>query len=222
MKTALVLLLTVSFGWAAEKKPSKASAGNEAVEIEATALVDPAEVKQVLGAALDSGFIVVQVKVTPKGEEGPLRVSPDDFQLLSHKDGQRSGAYLPTQIAGKSVMVVRSSSRGNGGIGMDGQGPIWGGLGGDRPRKLGGDGAAAGTIDPDKKTEAEVASNSREQENPLLKVLSAKILPDKESREPVSGLLYFLIEGKVKGKDLSLIYKSPVAGRLVLEFKEPK
>ncbi len=48
--------------------------------------------------------------------------------------------------------------------------------------------------------------------------LKSKILPDLQTKDPVEGLLYFSIEGKVKPKDLSLIYKSPF-GRLEMEFK---
>ena len=44
------------------------------------------------------------------------------------------------------------------------------------------------------------------------------MLPDKETKEPVEGLLYFLLEGKNKAKDLGLLYKGP-AGRLAMDFK---
>ena len=46
-------------------------------------------------------------------------------------------------------------------------------------------------------------------------------LPDKETKEPVEGLLYFPIDGKIKPKDLAVIYKGP-AGKLVMEFANPK
>jgi hypothetical protein len=56
------------------------------------------------------------------------------------------------------------------------------------------------------------------KENPLLAVLQEKVLAEKEITEPLSGLLYFLLEGKHKSKDLELLYKGP-AGRLPLRFK---
>ena len=40
----------------------------------------------------------------------------------------------------------------------------------------------------------------------------------KEITEPVSGLLYFQLEGKVKPKDLELYFKTS-AGRLGLRFR---
>jgi hypothetical protein len=54
--------------------------------------------------------------------------------------------------------------------------------------------------------------------NSLLAALTSKGLPERETKAPVEGLLYFAVEGKVKLKDLSLIYKSPF-GRLEMEFK---
>jgi hypothetical protein len=56
------------------------------------------------------------------------------------------------------------------------------------------------------------------QEDPLLALLKEKVLPEKETLEPVSGLLYFPIEGKVKLKDLTLIYKAP-GGRMEIRFQ---
>ena len=53
--------------------------------------------------------------------------------------------------------------------------------------------------------------------NPALAVLKEKILAEKEITEPLSGQLYFLIEGKVKLKDLDLYYKVP-GGRLDLRW----
>ena len=59
------------------------------------------------------------------------------------------------------------------------------------------------------------------KDNPLLEALNAKILPEKEITEPVSGLLFFQIVGKVKAKDLELHYKGP-AGPMALRFKGDK
>jgi len=52
----------------------------------------------------------------------------------------------------------------------------------------------------------------------LQKILESKVLPDTETKEPVEGLLYFLLDGKNKPKDLGLLYKGP-AGRLSMDFK---
>jgi hypothetical protein len=52
----------------------------------------------------------------------------------------------------------------------------------------------------------------------LLKALRAKQFPQKESKEPVEGLLYFPLDGKHKLKNLAVLYRGP-AGRLDLEFE---
>ena len=49
-------------------------------------------------------------------------------------------------------------------------------------------------------------------------MLNTKLFPDAETREPVEGLLYFLIEGKFQPKNLGLIYAG-AAGRLIIDFK---
>ena len=54
-----------------------------------------------------------------------------------------------------------------------------------------------------------VQESRDEKENPLLAALKAKILPEKEITEPITGLLFFQITGKVKAKDLELHYKGP-------------
>ena len=42
----------------------------------------------------------------------------------------------------------------------------------------------------------------------------------KETTEPVSGLLYFFLEGKHKLKQLELLYKSPVGRQMILDFEK--
>ncbi|MEN6533450.1 MAG: hypothetical protein ABFD89_07295, partial [Bryobacteraceae bacterium] len=58
-----------------------------------------------------------------------------------------------------------------------------------------------------------------DKEDPLLATLKARVLKLKETKEPVSGLLYFLMEGKHKTKQLELLYKGP-AGKLSVRFHE--
>ena len=107
-----------------------------------------------------------------------------------------------------------------GGYGTTTNGPIWGGIGGMRQpgsnRGVGNSGASDSGVD----TKVEGSKDSKDP-NPLLEALKAKQLPEKESTEPVEGLLYFPIDGKIKPKDLAVIYKGP-AGRLIMEFANPK
>jgi hypothetical protein len=146
------------------------------------------------------------MKVTPKSDT-PMRISPDDFTLLSRKDGQRSSSLSPHQIAGGgTVLVVKPAVKQPGGDGTTVNGPIWGGVAiGRKP-----------TVNSDNDTSVRTAT--AEEDSPLLKVLTEKSLPDKDIKSPVEGLLYFAIDGKLKPKDLSLIYQGQ-AGKLVIDFK---
>jgi len=164
-------------------------------------------------------IIVVDVKLAPRGEN-KIKISHDDFTLISRKDGQRSQPLAPSQIAGKGALVVAQGGGGRAGGLMSGnRGPIWGGVPGTgtRPERVGGDGEVAQS--GGSATEADSAIKSEGKENPLLNVLKQKALPQTETNEPVSGLLYFFFEGKHKLKDLELMYKSP-AGRLILDFQK--
>jgi hypothetical protein len=180
---------------AGERKPLPGQAGNDDIELVASVMVDRDEIKQAVGADMGAGYIAVRMKVTPKTEK-PLRISPDDFTMISRKDGERSQALSPGQIAGSGGLVVKASPNQPGGYMTTTNGPLWGGV-------------------------TQTKDDSKGKPNPLLDALKAKSLPDKESLEPVEGLLYFPIEIKVKPKDIAIQYKGP-AGRLMIEFANPK
>lgn len=199
---------------AADKLPA-GRASNDQIEIAATLHNGKDAVREVVGSDLGGDIVVVAVTVTPKGGK-PLAVSPDDFILRSDKDGQRAGPFAPSQIAGKGALVV-SSRGGGGGMMMDEAGPVWGGTMG-RPRRLGGEGAAMGNT-ATVETAASIHTSDKEKEDPVLATLKAKVFPAKETAEPVSGLLYFLMEGKHKTKQFEMYYKGP-AGNLSLRFRD--
>ncbi len=220
--SGLVLLIAAVVCCAADKKTRPTGeAGNDIVDIYATPILDKDQIKDAIGAELPAGIIAILVKVVPKGDDS-LSVSKDDFQIISHKDGQRSGPFGPSQIAGSSTMVISTVNQAGGMYGGNPNGPVWGGIPGTmgRPRQMGGDGGAAGsgggTV-----TEAQAKTTSgsaeKDKQNPLLAILDKKMLVDKETKEPVSGYLYFPLEGKQKLKDIELIYKGP-AGRLIVPF----
>jgi len=52
----------------------------------------------------------------------------------------------------------------------------------------------------------------------LLEALTKRQLPDKETSEPLEGLLYFRLSGKHKLKDMAVLYRGP-AGKLNLDFE---
>jgi hypothetical protein len=66
-------------------------------------------------------------------------------------------------------------------------------------------------------TKATVRSSARDKENPIEKVLADKMLPEKKTDKPTSGLLYFAME-KQKMKDLGLIYGGR-ENRITMRFK---
>lgn len=215
-----IAILGVVFAVAAfaAKTVAPAVAEDENLVVEASALLEKEEVTQALGQDAGMDVIVVQVKLRPRGET-KIKVDPDDFTLLSRKDGQRSQPMAPSQIAGSGALVVIPGSSGGGGVGVLNRrrGPIWGGAPGTgtRPRRIGGDddGAASGPT----QTQASVGEGQAENSS-LLDALKQKALPRTETNEPLSGLLYFFLEGKHKLKQLELMYKSP-SGRLVLDFE---
>lgn len=219
MNRVLILTAVSLLAFGGERKQLPGQAGNDDIELTGAVLIDRGEIREALGADLGAGYVAVRIKVTPKTDNA-LRISPDDFTMVSRKDGQRSAALSPGQIAGRGAMVVRAAPSQPGGLGTTTNGPIWGGIG-SAPRRLPGNNSGVGNsagVDGGVQARTE---NSTDKDNPLLGVLKAKVLPDKESKEPVEGLLYFPIEGKVKPKDLAVIYRG-AAGKLVMEFANPK
>ena len=204
-------LLAAALISGAEKKPQTRSTENEDVEITATLFADQEAERQVLGSDLGGHYIVAQVQIAPKDGK-KITISLDDFLLRTEKDGERTTPFTPSQIAGRGALVV-STGAGRGGSYGERGGPTWGGmpLGMPGGAMMGGGGSASGMAD------ATMKSGAKEKENPLLGVLKEKILPEKETQTPVSGLLYFPME-KQKVKDLELIYTTP-EGKLSLRFK---
>ncbi len=214
----IVFALLCISAFAGERKPLPGQAGNDDIELVASVIIDRADVTQAIGEDLGAGYIAVRMKVTPKTEK-PLRISPDDFSIISRKDGQTSVALSPGQIAGTGALVVKPAANQPGGLGTATNGPVWGGVGLGSSRGAGNSAGADRGVDT--KIDNDNNKGGKGKDNPLLAALKAKVLPDKESLEPIEGLLYFPIDGKVKPKDLAIRYKGP-AGRLMMEFANPK
>ena len=214
MKPVALFLALAALAAAGDRKPLPGQAGNDDIELVGEPIIGRAEITQALGEDIGLGYVVVRMKVTPKTEK-PLYVSPDDFTIISRKDGQRSQALAPGQIAGKGALVVKRAPNQPGGAGTATNGPIWGGIGG----------AGIGTARaPDAGVEAHAdkdAGKNSEPREKLLAALTSKSLPEKPSLQPLEGLLYFPIDGKIKAKDLAIVYKGP-AGKLEMEFENPK
>jgi len=193
----------------ADKKVPLRSTENGSVEITATAFADRESVKQVLGSDLGGHYIVVEVRLTPK-DAAKVAIHLDDFTLKTDKDGERTTPFTPTQIAGKGALVVTTGTASRGTVMAGAPGPPmgpYGGMGGG----VMGSGSEGAT-----EARATMRSGSKDKADPMLEVLKEKILVEKETDAPVSGLLYFPME-KQKLKDLELIYTTP-EGKLHLRF----
>ena len=96
---------------AADKKAFPGQAGNDNIELTGTLIMDPAEIHQAVGSDLDPGIIVARVKASNKTGD-PMRIGPDDFTLVSRKNGDRGGALAPGQLAGGSALIVKRDHTG--------------------------------------------------------------------------------------------------------------
>ena len=106
--------------------------GNDDIDVTATITLTEEEVTQKLGADPGKGIVLVHVTVTPKTEKS-VQMSPDDFVLLAHDDGEKSKPFAPEQLAGQGAMIIQDASNdkkkgGKTGITM-GMGGIGGGGG---------------------------------------------------------------------------------------------
>lgn len=203
--TVIAVFFSCALLKAADKKLPIEETSNDQLAITASALIDRDQIKQELGYDLGPDIIVLRVTVRDVSDK-PVQVNHDDFLIISDRDGQRSEPFEPGQIAGADSLTVTPH-----GVKKASRRPSFGGIVGIGGGGIGNAGAAP---PPDLKVEAQ----HDEKDNPLLAVLTEKILPEKEITESISGLLYFQIVGKVKPKNLELHYKGP-AGNMALRFK---
>ena len=188
MKLLIPGLIIAYLAVAADIKSLPNQAGNGNIDLAGTVLTDSKDIQQALGTTLGPGYIVVRIRVEPRMLQA-IRIGADDFTLISRKDGERSAALVPSQIGGAADLTLKSKTTYDGSPGVS---------------------STSVAVAP--------ADIKNAPEGPPIKILESKMLPDKESKDPVEGLLYFRLEGKNKPKDLGLLYKGP-AGRLAMDFK---
>jgi len=211
-RVALIGMMCSAVLFGGDKKVPLRSTENGLVEVTATALADREAVKQELGSDLGGHYIVVKVRLAPR-DGVKLAIHRDDFVLRTDKDGERTTPFAPSQIAGNAVLVVSTGAASSGGGTTVGDPGGWGPYG---PLGMGGVGIGSGGGGATE-AHARMKSGSKDKTDPMLEVLKEKILPEKETDAPISGLLYFPME-KQKLKDLELIYTTP-EGKLNLRFK---
>jgi hypothetical protein len=207
---AIAFVLSGVSAFASKKVISpETSAGNEEVDLVATIFLTREEATQKLGVDPGPDIAILQVRVIPKTDK-PVQVAADDFILLAHNDGERNKPFTPAEIAGQGAIIVSNTadqqSKGKKTTTTGGLGGIMIGGGSSSPGnpKV----VALGTKEDDK----------RPGDPKLLEALKAKQLPDKETNEPLEGLLYFRLSGKHKLKDMAVLYRGP-AGKLNLDFE---
>jgi hypothetical protein len=194
---------------AAKKTTATARGENDDVILNVTIYIDSASIKEALGDDLGGHYIVAQVRVEPKYTK-EITIDRDDFILRTDKDGDRSKPMAPSQIAGRGSLVL-TGVQGPGGQGAE-RSRGWS-MGG--PIGMGGGGiGAGGSVDP---SSVKATMENSDKENPLKKLLDAKVLPEKKVEEPVTGFLFFPMENQ-KMKDLELLYGGK-ENRVRIRFK---
>jgi hypothetical protein len=150
-------------------------------------VVSVEQLTQMFGTDFGNNFTVLDVTIAPKGGK-PYDVRLDDFLLRSESSLDHSGPLAAGQIGGAGALVVQRTYA-------------------DRPNV-----ESARTISG---TKIEVKDDTKA--DPALGELKKKILIEKATAEPESGLLFFPLS-KEKPKNLVLSCKT-AAGKLRLTFK---
>lgn len=203
------LLVSTAIPVCAAKKviSPETSAGNDQIDVIATISLAEDEVTRKIGVDPGKGIVLLDVRVIPK-TDSPIQISPDDFILLAHDDGERSKPFEAGEIAGNGALIVTNASTA--------KTKSTSGFGGFGGMIGGGSGSSPGNSKP-VTLSSKLDEKSKGNEK-LLEALRAKELTAKESVQPVEGYLYFPLDGKHKLKNLAVLYRGP-AGKLDLEFQ---
>lgn len=182
------------------------------VALEVKLNLDREQAKKVVGVDPGENIVVLEVQVTPAAGK-KVDISWDDFLIRSDRDGQRATAMHPAQIAGDTVLVIKNRGGTQGeamserrripyGVpGIPGSGGPPATLPGDSPPVSG-----SATADTSR-ADASIEGGDTRKANPLLEALTKKVLPEGETDKPVKGLLYFVMEGKLRPKDVEFVYR---------------
>ena len=106
MKRLIALLVISLAAGGADLKNLPNQSGNGDIDLAGNALVDSKEIQELVGAPMATHYVVVRLKVSPRMIQA-IRISPDDFTLVSRKDGERSPTISPSQIAGSSAELQK-------------------------------------------------------------------------------------------------------------------
>lgn len=228
MRLLALALLGGLLAHGADRTEWRGRAGDPKLTVDARLYIDREQMKALLGHDPGPNLVIVEVTATP-APGAAVALDLDEFLLRSDRDGQRSRPLDPAQIAGPAVMVIGSRG-GTQGTGMAEERRVpWGvpGIPGGSPTggpprgiPLPGQSPNVGTATADtSEAVASIEENREKKSNPLLEALQAKQLAAGPLDGPRTGLLYFLIEGKVRAKDLELVYRK-APPRLHIRFTD--
>ena len=208
LQSSFLLMAIAGTVFASKKVISPTTSGdNDSINVTATLFMKPDEVTQEIGANPGADVVVLKVRVTPKVDK-PVSISPDDFILLAHDDGERNQPYDPSEIAGKGVLVVKEQKQDS--VGINPVRPIIAGI------------AIGGSSNKSQSSADNKGSTTMKDSDPgnkdLLAQLKAKELATQDVEKPVEGLLYFKLTGKHKLKNMAVLYRGP-SGPIDMEFE---
>ena len=186
---------------ARERKLPVGEAANESASVSAT-VFDAEQLRQAVGSDFKNDYIVIEVTVHPK-TSGPYAIRLDDFVLRSEMSADHSGPLLAGQIAGTGMLVVKTEDPGG-----KRKGGFSAGIGGGM--------IGSGNVGGVETTTSEMKDGTAGSS--LLDVLKEKILVEKPTSTPVTGLLFFPLDSKEKSKYLNLLCTTP-GGVLRIKFK---
>ncbi len=148
-----------------------------------------------MGIDLGEGFILVKIRAVPQ-TLAALRLSMDDFTLVSRKNGEKSGAMSPHAIAGSGAMVIGDVRAQSGqGIGTPEQ-SAGDGRSVRMPGRGGGIRYRIGTGRHSRRSDGAAHDGG----SPALPFLEAKAFQDVETKEPMERLALFQSHRQVQGE----------------------
>jgi len=208
-----LVLIALCAGAVSTAKDEKSynQVSTDTVTLMGKAYITPDAIKQLVGSDLGGHFIVVELTVSPKAGK-PVNIQLDSFTLFA-EGGDRTKPETPAEITAPSSMVLKQGEAGIGSLG-EAPGVKWSGVGfgGGHPSKPKDD------KDKAKKDAPKPTPQAGENDQTLKATLEKRALPEKETSEPVTGLLYFPMEKK-KLKEIVMFYDTP-NGKVRMYFRD--
>lgn len=153
----------------------------------AAVVLDAAAMTQATGTDFSKTYTVIEVTVTPKGKT--YDVQPDDFLLRIPSDADSSGPMAASQVLGAGGGLVLHRE----------------------PEHIGINGGNVATVG------LSAGANKASVPAADVSALQKRMLPAKNTSDPVTGLLFFPFAKKKPG-NLDLVFTTP-GGKLHIEFK---